>query len=48
MTWAEFKKQMEDAGITDDMKMWYIDVSFDGKLCVDLKTEDNIGFSVYN
>lgn len=48
MKWAEFKKQMEDAGITDDMNMWYIDVSFNGELCVDLEREDNVGFSVYN
>ncbi len=28
MTWAEFKAQMEAAGVTDQTKIWYIDVAY--------------------
>lgn len=31
ITWGEFKKVLEERGITDDMKIWYIDVSFPDK-----------------
>lgn len=54
MTWAEVKKQIEDGGVTDDMVMWYIDISFDRKLSVypEVKEDENdsnyIGFSIYN
>ena len=56
MTWAEVKKQIEDAGVTDDMEMWYIDISFDSKFSVSLAKEsvvgescpNDIGFSVIN
>lgn len=26
MTWGEFKKQIETAGVKDDENIWYIDV----------------------
>lgn len=54
MTWAEVKKQIEDGGVTDDMVMWYIDISFDRELSVspEVKEDKNdpnyIGFSIYN
>lgn len=54
MTWAEVKKQIEDGGVTDDMVMWYIDISFDGKLAVSTEVKEDkndpnyIGFAVYN
>jgi hypothetical protein len=51
MTWAEIKKQIEDAGVTDDMEMWYIDIAFDRKIWVEPKKQSGptvIGFSVYN
>ena len=54
MTWAEVKKQIEDGGVTDDMEMWYIDMSFDTKLAVSPEVKNDkdhpnyVGFSVYN
>ncbi len=54
MTWKDIKNQIEDAGVTDDMNLWYIDISFDGELsvCPEVKKDKNdpnwIGFSVYN
>ena len=51
MTWAEVKKQIEDGGVTDDMEMWFIDISFGSKLAVlpEVKEDEHpnfIGFSV--
>ena len=53
MKWKEFKKKLKDAGITDDMEIWYIDMSFDSDLEITLpyppkKDEDVLGFSVWN
>ena len=28
MTWKEFKEKAESEGVTDDMDIWYIDISF--------------------
>lgn len=28
MTWGEFKRLVEEKGLTDDSRIWYIDVSF--------------------
>lgn len=28
MTWGEFKKLVEERGIVDDDKIWYIDISY--------------------
>jgi len=53
MTWAEFKKKVEDAGIKGDMEIHYIDMSFDRDLEINLpeipkENEDVIGFNVWN
>ncbi len=53
MTWAEIKKQIEDGGVTDDMVVWFIDISTGGKLsvCQESEAKDDpnyIGFSVTN
>ena len=45
MTWAEFKKKLEDEGVTDDMEIWYIDMSFDSELVIDVSND--LGFTVY-
>lgn len=45
MTWGEFKKRAEEAGITDDMEIDYIDISNpqtgDGWGSPDFYPEDN-------
>ncbi|MEM6885420.1 MAG: hypothetical protein AAF571_10340 [Verrucomicrobiota bacterium] len=53
MTWKEVKEQIEAGGVTDDMEMWFIDISFGGDLNVSPQDEDEerpntIGFSVTN
>ena len=36
MNWKEFKESVESQGVTDDMKMWYIDLDCGIKLDVDI------------
>ena len=49
MTWKEFKESIEEQGVTDDMKLEYIDYQEDipnNKPEVSIDYEDNT-FSVY-
>lgn len=46
ITWEEFKKQVEEAGVTDDMVIDYIDVEIPVDL--DVHVEQNETFSVTN
>jgi hypothetical protein len=51
MTWKEVKEAIEAGGVTDDMEMWYIDISFDGELSVSPQEDagpNEIGFSITN
>ena len=51
MTWKEVKEKIEAQGVTDEMEMWFIDISFSGDLCVSPQEEsgpNEIGFSVTN
>lgn len=51
MTWKEIKEKVEAGGVTDDMEMWYIDISFDSDLSVQPQAEDSpneLGFTVSN
>ena len=41
MLWKEFKNIVENAGITDDMDIKYIDTAFDFDILVNMK---DIGF----
>ena len=46
MNWKEFKDKVEAAGVTDDMKLWYIDVACDldiNRISID----ETLGFSVW-
>ena len=42
MNWKEFKDAVESQGVTDDMKIWYIDVD-ESPICVDI---DDLGLGV--
>ncbi len=49
MTWKEFKAKVEADGVTDDMEMWFIDVSFPSEVHASPQEDDTpneIGFSV--
>jgi hypothetical protein len=51
VTWKEIKEAIEAGGVTDDMELWYIDISFEGELAVEPQTEEkpnDIGFTVTN
>lgn len=51
MTWKQIKEQIEAAGVTDDMDLWYIDISGDGELNVHPHNPDNptdLGLTVSN
>lgn len=44
MTWKEFKEAVEAAGVSDNDKIWYIDVSYPDHIFVDIGDES--GFTV--
>ncbi len=48
MTWKEVKEKIEAGGVTDDMEMWYIDISFDDELSVNPEDDgcNSVGFTV--
>lgn len=49
MTWKEVKEKIEEGGVTDDMEMWFIDISFSDEIAVCPQEDDgpnDIGFSV--
>lgn len=47
MTWGQFKKLLEEAGIQDDMAIWYIDVSYPRDLRINLPASaKTLGFTV--
>jgi len=51
VTWKEIKEAIEVGGVTDDMELWYIDISYEGELTVNPQTEEkpnDIGFTVTN
>jgi hypothetical protein len=52
MTWKEVKEAIEAGGVTDDMELWYIDISSPwGELSVypqEEGTPNDIGFGVSN
>ena len=54
MTWGEFKKALEDAGVTDDCEIFYIDVHMPDttdELCIGLGrpgAPEDLGISVGN
>lgn len=45
MTWKEFKEKVEEQGVTDEMKVMYIDVDDQGDVHVEY-TPDKQEFSV--
>jgi hypothetical protein len=49
MTWGEFKKAVEEGGVTDEMEIWFIDVSFPYEICAQPQEEgtpNEIGITV--
>ncbi len=49
MTWGEFKQAAEDGGVTDEMDIWFIDVSFPTEISVCPQEENqpnDIGISI--
>ncbi len=52
MTWKQFKEAVEAGGITDEMDLWYIDVSFDDEMSItpqdDGEGPNSVGFVVTN
>lgn len=53
MTWKEFKEKVEAAGVTDEMEIRYIDVSFPMELSVSPQDEEDgkpnsLGITVTN
>ena len=40
MTWKEFKEEVEEKGITDDMEIWFIDVVYPYKNQIEVCPQD--------
>jgi hypothetical protein len=45
MTWAEFKKIVEDAGVKDDDDIWYIDTPHD--VPTNFKKDEDLGWGIW-
>lgn len=41
MTWKEFKEKVEEAGVTDDMTIMYIDIDDQLDLIIKIDLDDN-------
>ena len=39
MTWGEFKEAVEEGGVTDEMKIWFIDIHLPDTVDVSPTTE---------
>lgn len=44
MTWKEFKESVEAQGITNEMEIWYIDISFPQK--INVGQDQDCGFCI--
>ena len=47
MTWKEFKEIVESYGVKDDMEIWYIDISLNHTLLVELPSKEQ-NLVIYN
>lgn len=48
MTWGEFKAAVEAQGVTDETKIWYVDITEPNaeSVTVDLSREDMLGVTI--